>query len=129
MFRDTGTECDLKQEGQGITFVLVVTAVINQGETSDKAGQFHYYHVQFDGTKLNEIPDLEKRLCVSPDWRRLESGQISLLCQKLERHLYTDAKSVSEWVKDTFGIATSRNGGSFEPKSALLTRRLQRLLL
>ena len=30
--------------------------------------------------------------------------QISLLCQESERHLYTDAKSVSEWVKDTFGI-------------------------
>ena len=45
MFRDTGTECDQKQEGQGITFVLVVTAVINQGETPDKAGQFHYCHV------------------------------------------------------------------------------------
>ena len=45
MFRDTGTECDQKQEGQGITFVLVVTAVINQGETPDKTGQFHYCHV------------------------------------------------------------------------------------
>ena len=45
MFRDTGTECDQKQEGQGITFVLVVTAVINQGETPDKAGQFHFCHV------------------------------------------------------------------------------------
>ena len=45
MFRDTGTECDQKQEGQGITFVLVVTVVINQGETPDKAGQFHYCHV------------------------------------------------------------------------------------
>ena len=39
-------------------------------------------------------------------WGRLESGQISLLCQELERHLfYTDSKSVTEWVKDTFGIA------------------------
>ena len=44
MFRDTGTECDQKQEGLGITFVLVVTA-INQGETPDKAGQFHFCHV------------------------------------------------------------------------------------
>ena len=35
-------------------------------------------------------------------WGRLESGQISLLCEELERHLSTDAKSVSEWVKDTF---------------------------
>ena len=43
-------------------------------------------------------------------WGRLESGQISLLCQKLERHLYTDAKSVSEWVKDTFGIAYTPAG-------------------
>ena len=41
---------------------------------------------------------------------RLESGQISLLCQELERHLYTDAKSVSEWVKDTFGIAYTQAG-------------------
>ena len=29
-------------------------------------------------------------------WRRLESGQISLLFQESERHLYTDAKSVPE---------------------------------
>ena len=43
-------------------------------------------------------------------WGRLESGQISLLCQELERHLYTDAKSVSEWVKDTFGIAYTPTG-------------------
>ena len=43
-------------------------------------------------------------------WGRLESGQISLLCEELERHLSTDAKSVSEWVKDTFGIAYTRAG-------------------
>jgi len=43
-------------------------------------------------------------------WGRLESGQISLLCQELERHLYTDAKSVPEWVKDTFGIAYTPAG-------------------
>ena len=43
-------------------------------------------------------------------WGRLESGQISLLCEELERHLYTDAKSVSEWVKDTFGIAYTQAG-------------------
>lgn len=45
MFRDTAQNAIRKQEGQGITFVLVVTAVINQGETPDKAGQFHYCHV------------------------------------------------------------------------------------
>ena len=43
-------------------------------------------------------------------WGRLESGQISLLCEELERHLSTDAKSVSEWVKDTFGIAYTPAG-------------------
>ena len=37
----------------------------------------------------------------------LRRGQISL---ELERHLYTDAKSVSEWVKDTFGIAYTQAG-------------------
>ena len=28
-------------------------------------------------------------------WGRLDSGQISLLCEELERHIYTDAKSVA----------------------------------
>ena len=43
-------------------------------------------------------------------WGRLDSWQISLLCQELERHLYTDAKSVSEWVKETFGITYTSAG-------------------
>ena len=36
--------------------------------------------------------------------------QISLLCKELERHIYTTAKSVSEWVKETFGIAYTSAG-------------------
>ena len=61
-------------------------------------------------------------------WGRLESGLISLLCQELERHLfYTDSKSVSEWIKDTSGIVYTSAGmvDLLNPKSALLTRRLQ----
>ena len=43
-------------------------------------------------------------------WGRLDSGQISLLCEELERHIYTDAKSVTEWVKETFGVAYIPSG-------------------
>ena len=51
-------------------------------------------------------------------WGRLDSMQISLLCnmqisllcKELERHIYTTAKSVSEWVKETFGITYTSAG-------------------
>ena len=43
-------------------------------------------------------------------WERLDSGQISLLRKELERHIYTDAKSVAEWVKETFGVAYTPAG-------------------
>ena len=33
---------------------------------------------------------------------RLDSRQISLLCEELERHIYTDAKSVAEWAEGDF---------------------------
>ena len=59
-------------------------------------------------------------------WGRLESGQISLLLQELERHLYR-VRIGKGYLRNS--IYASRNGGSFEPKSALLTRRLQRFPL
>lgn len=37
-------------------------------------------------------------------WRMLDSSQLSALCEELPKHLYTDAKSVSKWIKFTFGI-------------------------
>ena len=33
---------------------------------------------------------------------RLDSRQISLLCEELERYIYTDAKSVAEWAEGDF---------------------------
>lgn len=35
---------------------------------------------------------------------RLYSEQISLLCKEFKRHIYTDAKRVTLWVKNTFEI-------------------------
>ena len=47
---------------------------------------------------------------------RLYSEQISLLCKEFKRHIYTDAKRVTLWVKNTFeiGLYTGRDGASVE---------------
>ena len=53
---------------------------------------------------------------------RLYSEQISLLCKEFKRHIYTDAKRVTLWVKNTFeiGLYTGRDGTSVESHRLLL---------
>ena len=65
----------------------------------DVATVYRYKNLYARGKTCSLLEDRYKGY-----WGCLESGQISLLCQESERHLYTDAKSVSKWVKDTFGI-------------------------
>jgi len=50
------------------------------------------------------------KIAIRGYWGRLDSVQISLLCKELEWHIYTTAKSVSEWVKETFGITYTSVG-------------------
>jgi len=41
---------------------------------------------------------------------RLDREQISLLCEEFERHIYTDAKRVALWLKNTFEIEYTPGG-------------------
>ena len=38
---DACTEGDKEQKRQGVAFVFIATAVVNQTETTDEAGKFH----------------------------------------------------------------------------------------
>ena len=40
-YRDACTEGDKEQKRQGVAFVFIATAVVNQTETTDEAGKFH----------------------------------------------------------------------------------------
>ena len=37
-------------------------------------------------------------------WGMLSSHKISVLRKELKENVYTDAKSVSEWIRKTFGV-------------------------
>ncbi|MDR0541164.1 MAG: IS630 family transposase, partial [Dysgonamonadaceae bacterium] len=43
-------------------------------------------------------------------WGLLSSSELSLLRHELKRILYTDAKSVSKWIRDTFGVDYTPQG-------------------
>ena len=43
-------------------------------------------------------------------WGRLDSFQISALRKELKENLYTDAKSVADWIRQTFGIVYTPQG-------------------
>jgi transposase len=43
-------------------------------------------------------------------WGLLSSSELSLLRKELKRTLYTDAKSVSEWIKDNLGVEYTPQG-------------------
>ena len=43
-------------------------------------------------------------------WGLLDSRQLSALRKELREHIYTDAKSVAEWIKSTFGVEYSPQG-------------------
>ena len=43
-------------------------------------------------------------------WGLLDSRQLSALRKELREHVYTDAKSVAEWIKSTFGVEYSPQG-------------------
>ena len=43
-------------------------------------------------------------------WGMLSSLQISALRKELKEHVYTDAKSVSEWIRTTFGVSYTPQG-------------------
>ena len=43
-------------------------------------------------------------------WGLLSSRQISVLRKELKEHVYTDAKSVSEWILQTFGVSYTPQG-------------------
>ena len=43
-------------------------------------------------------------------WGLLDSRQLSALRKELRAHIYTDAKSVAEWIKSTFGVEYSPQG-------------------
>ena len=79
--------------------------LVAQSLSIDVATVYRYKNLYVRGKTDSLLEDRYKGY-----WRRLESGQISLLFQESERHLYTDSKSVSEWVKDIFGIAYTPAG-------------------
>ena len=41
MLRDACTEDDKVQKRQGVAFIFIVTAVVNQAEATDEAWKFH----------------------------------------------------------------------------------------
>ena len=41
MLRDACTEGDKEQKRQGVAFVFIATAVVNQAEATDEAWRFH----------------------------------------------------------------------------------------
>ena len=43
-------------------------------------------------------------------WGLLDNRQLSALRKELREHIYTDAKSVAEWIKSTFGVEYSPQG-------------------
>ena len=43
-------------------------------------------------------------------WGRLDSFQISAFRKELNENLYTDAKSVANWIQQTFGIVYTPQG-------------------
>ena len=43
-------------------------------------------------------------------WGLLDSSQIAALCAELRRKVYTDAKSVAQWIKCTFGVSYTPQG-------------------
>lgn len=43
-------------------------------------------------------------------WGKLDSMQLCALCKELREHIYTDAKSVSEWIRVTFGVSYTPQG-------------------
>lgn len=43
-------------------------------------------------------------------WGMLDSSQLAALQKELRKHIYTDAKSVMEWVKTTFGMEYTSQG-------------------
>ena len=43
-------------------------------------------------------------------WGLLDSRQLSALRKELREHIYTDAKSVAEWIKSTFGVEYTPQG-------------------
>lgn len=71
----------------------------------DVATVYRYKNLYVRGKTSSLLEDRYKGY-----WGRLDSVQISLLCKELERHIYTTAKSVSEWVKVTFGIMYTSAG-------------------
>ena len=43
-------------------------------------------------------------------WGKLNSQQLCALRKELKEHIYTDAKSVSEWIRLTFGVSYTPQG-------------------
>lgn len=43
-------------------------------------------------------------------WGKLDSMQLCTLRNELREHIYTDAKSVSEWIRVTFGVSYTPQG-------------------
>lgn len=43
-------------------------------------------------------------------WGKLDSMQLCALRNELREHIYTDAKSVSEWIRVTFGVSYTPQG-------------------
>lgn len=43
-------------------------------------------------------------------WGKLDSQQLCALRKELKEHVYTDAKSVSEWIRLTFGVSYTPQG-------------------
>jgi transposase len=43
-------------------------------------------------------------------WGQLSSVEISILRTELKRTIYTDAKSIAAWIKDTFGVTYTPSG-------------------
>lgn len=43
-------------------------------------------------------------------WGMLSSHKISVLRKELKKHVYTNAKSVSEWIRKTFGVPYTSQG-------------------
>lgn len=59
-------------------------------------------------------------------WDLLDSRQLAALQKELREHIYTDVKSVREWIRANFGVEYTPQGGTYLIASDSLIKRLRK---
>ena len=93
-----------------VTSILMLSKGLSKEDVSNFLGIsiscVYRYHRSYSSIGLEDFVKTD----YNGYWGQLSSVEISLLRAELKRKIYTDSKSISAWIKDTFGVTYTPEG-------------------